>query len=111
MVACAALGLLPLLSSHRLINGLSCMFLDRHAHVANYTANTVTAATTNKSKYGTVTTAELCREGIRHACDPPRSSLLPALQPETLSSSLYTSFFPLYSKTEAHTEVNTLEGA
>lgn len=42
--------------------------------------------------------------------NPPRSSLLPALQPETPSSSLYTSFFPLYSKTEAHMEVNTLEG-
>lgn len=105
-----ALGLLPLLSSRLLINGLSCMFLDRDAHVANYTAKVVTAATTNTSKYSTVTTAGPCQEGTHHAHDPSRSSLLPALQPETLSISLYTSFFPFFSKTEAHMEVNTLEG-
>lgn len=31
--------------------------LDRDIHVANYTAKAVTVAATNKSKFGTVTTA------------------------------------------------------
>lgn len=105
-LACTVLALLPLLPSHPLINGLSCMLLDRDTHIANYTVNAVTAATTNKPKHDTVTTAGLWQKGTRPARDPPCSSLLP----ETLSSSLYTSAFPLYSKTEAHLEVNTPGG-
>jgi len=87
------------------------MFLDRDTHVANYTAKAVTPATTNTSKHSTVNTAGL-RQG-EHVM-PAAHHVAPCCQRHShrpLPQAFTPLFSPLlFSKTEPHREVNTLEG-